>query len=371
MTRRVLAYAIIFACTLALVSSGFHALRQARRPALDPAGDLPDKTAFYLAHAGSYNLIFLGDSRAYCALHPELLDPLLGTRSINLAHWAHWLPTQYPQIRDIAPRVAPGTTVVWSLGEQNFEPGPILGKYPIGFSAVPEYLALGFNPGQLAENLAEFQPALFLLARRADILERLKNSEDTPLARSGDAPGAQAAAQAGAAGELERRALARPGVLHAEVQAPQGRPVAVSLRMGGGGYLLDELEPGHFRARQQPPQPRSGPLRLVPDPPRWALFLAALDRMRTSGLRVVVNVLEEAPHMYPDRERLAAVRAFMDGPVRREVEARGFAFVRADLDRLGDADYFDYNHLNSRGAEKYAALLAPVLRPHLPKGGRP
>ena len=64
-------------------------------------------------------------------------------------------------------------------------------------------------------------------------------------------------------------------------------------------------------------------------------------------------------------QALAAWRALMREQVRPEVERRGFVYLRADLDRLDDADYFDHNHLNSRGIATYSRLLAPLLAPLL------
>jgi hypothetical protein len=51
--------------------------------------------------------------------------------------------------------------------------------------------------------------------------------------------------------------------------------------------------------------------------------------------------------------------------VRPKVESRGFPYVTTDLERLQNDDYFDYNHLNSNGIEKYAPMLAAALRPLL------
>ena len=44
-----------------------------------------------------------------CGMHPDVIDPLLGRRSLNLSRWAHWLPTQYPFTQDLLPLVPAGT----------------------------------------------------------------------------------------------------------------------------------------------------------------------------------------------------------------------------------------------------------------------
>jgi hypothetical protein len=40
------------------------------------------------------------------------------------------------------------------------------------------------------------------------------------------------------------------------------------------------------------------------------------------------------------------------------------AYVRSDWDVLSGADFFDYNHLNQDGIDKYNRMLAEALRPH-------
>jgi hypothetical protein len=42
-------------------------------------GNLIDRLAGYREHGADYNLVFIGDSRTYCGMHAELIDPLLKT----------------------------------------------------------------------------------------------------------------------------------------------------------------------------------------------------------------------------------------------------------------------------------------------------
>jgi hypothetical protein len=85
-------------------------------------------------------------------------------------------------------------------------------------------------------------------------------------------------------------------------------------------------------------------------------------------VRLVVNEVEEAPYVYITPERRDDLRRFMREQVRREVNARGFPYVRVDFDQLSDADYFDFNHLNQDGIRKYSRLLAERLQPVLGRG---
>ncbi len=364
--RRIISYALVFCITLALVSCLLYAKNKRVVSAPSPISNLPGKTAFYLSHAGEYDLVFLGDSRTFCTMQPELLDPLLGARSFNLSHWAHWLPTQFAHVQDIVERIPKNATVVCSLGSFNFLAAQIRDAYPIGLRNVPRYLSLGIPLSVMEENLVALNPLTYLYSRRGALLERAKDlAARTLWARGGGPPVPPDSLGPPDVSGIEREFSRRPGVMRVEVQFAEGRPVAVSQFMAGGGYLLEELDPAHFRAKQLGTKSAPHPAVFQPDAAYWSLFLAMLDLLREHRIHVVVNVLEEAPYRYPTRADLLKERRFMDGPVRREVEARGFVYLRVDLDQLDDADYFDYNHMNSRGVRKFSALFAAALAPHL------
>ena len=93
----------------------------------------------------------------------------------------------------------------------------------------------------------------------------------------------------------------------------------------------------------------------------WNAFIAILEIFAASKVRLVVNELEEAPFMYGHPLVREKHRSMMRERVQPEIERRGFAYIRADLDQLSDDDYFDYNHMNSKGIEKYTPMLAQLL----------
>jgi len=98
-------------------------------------GYLHQRLAYYAEHRDEFDLVFVGDSRTYCGIPPAVMDPLLEARSLNLAVPAHWLPTQYPFLRDLLDCLRPGTTVVLSLGPLNFVPASeaIQTGYPLSW----------------------------------------------------------------------------------------------------------------------------------------------------------------------------------------------------------------------------------------------
>lgn len=136
------------------------------RSASQSGGNLIQKLAYYKAHGDQFDTVFLGDSRTYCGLHPEQLDPLLGAHSYNLAHWSNWFPTQYAFLQDFLPHLRPGTTVVWSLGHVNFVDAAIQPAYPVGWHRLARYGDLGFGVGDLWANLMEWTPGTNVVTPR-------------------------------------------------------------------------------------------------------------------------------------------------------------------------------------------------------------
>jgi hypothetical protein len=316
-------------------------------------GNVVAKIAAYRQSPTDYHLLIIGDSRAFCAFQPDLLEQQGLKRVVNLAHWGVWMPAQYALLRDILPHIPPGTTLVWSIGSIGFLTGDILPNYPLGWGNVPILLKAGFQPARMAENLFLTLPPLGVLANRIALRERGDQILERPL-------------QLGPAtlDEAEQTGLPAALVGRVEMFRDQGRAVSRGVFKTNGAYLRQEIDPAFYRARQHagsvPPY--------QPDPAYLALFAEILDMLKASGVRVIVNELEEAPWSYGSHQQRQQVRDWMRTTIRPQVEARGFPYVRVDFDQLTDADYFDHNHLNSQGAETFNRLMAPLLSRHMPQG---
>jgi len=366
-SRAALRYALAFAAAwltinLALYAVETSGLRQ------DPAGTLTQKMSFFAHHAADYDLVFVGDSRTYCAMHPDLIDPRLGTHSINLARWANWFPTQYPQFQDLMPLLEDGTVVVWSIGRQNFRPiGERLHTaYPVGLANVPYYLGLGFPPGSLTDNLLFNNPTTTLVGW----LPQLRSSLDARLDRDvwrdrpDDAPARPTAASIRS---LLDKVEAQAETARWELRVDDGITTSLAVQKKNGAYERFEIDHEYFRRKQRENAVEvaarvADEAPFEPAPEYWRLFLAMLDLFEQHGVRLVVNELEEAPYVYLTDARRWQERRFMHDRVAPEVRRRGFDYIRVDFDRLTDEDYFDYNHLNSRGIEAYTELIVHELR---------
>jgi hypothetical protein len=339
-------------------------------PRLDNYPSLLNRTAWYRQHAADYNLVFIGDSRTFCGIHPFLLDPLLGTSSINLAVLAHWFPTQLPEIADLASHIPKGTTVVWSVGVVNFvTPGSIQRTYPVGFYNAARYLWWGAQTKGLLDNLLFYNPALYFLSERESTKQQFENflrkpaplpQRAAPAATVGAAPSQNPDPHAAEASELLVEYQKNPEVSTADLETVDGRLTAAIIQFRRGGYYRIELDHDYFVRKKSEVTFRWGPVST--DPASFRMFEDALQIFKAHDIKLVVNEIEEAPFMYSDKQWH---RDFMRDVVEKRVRELGFSYIRAGFDRLSDDDYFDYNHLNSRGVARFMPMLAEQLRPYV------
>lgn len=331
------------------------------------------KRDIYLAAPEDYGVVFFGDSRTFCAFHPDLLEAPLGVPGYNLSFWANWLPTQYAYIADVAPHIPPGTVFVWSLGHVNFTAGKIRQVYPVGWPRLFEMLDLGFDFADLRENLFAYTPVLWTFGYRDRIMEEL----DARLDRRPWPPGAEAAAPDSGSEDVVGALVARyggaDGTAGTEVYRDGADVASVALYKRNGAYLRIETKPEFYRRRQRRTvDQRAATLEpFMPDLRYLELFLRSLDVLQKNGVRVVLNEIEDAPHHYRSSAARDTARAFMRDYVRAEAGRRGIPYLRADFDRLKDGHYFDHNHLNRVGVATYTEMIAPLLKPYVTAAADP
>jgi hypothetical protein len=381
LTRRIATYLLTFLFAFALVSSAFYLVQVKGRGASVTRESLPAKVRWWRAHRADYDVLFLGDSRTYTNVHPELLDPVLGTHSLNLSTFANWFPTQLAMVRDVVHDIPPGTTVVWSVGQSNFLQKiglAVTTAYPIPLRETFRYAALGFDPWRLALNVGTYLPITSLVPHAHSIRRVILEQADRPLLRVTTLAEAKSSAP-----ERILRMVAlqdeyahKPGTGRARIDVSGGEIISVTQYMNGGGYYRTELAPAFFRAKQDEylngelggtlddAAARTAPLP-PPEPALVTLFEDILDEFARAGVRVVVVEMQEAPFTYRNPLMHPRFRELMDGLARPRVERRGFAYVVPDFSGIESADFFDYDHLNSRGVEKFSAALGPLLAPHV------
>lgn len=345
-------------------------------PALGANMPLPSRVQFYLNDPSPYSVIYLGDSHTYCAMHPEIIEKYLPElHGLNLSNFTHWFPTQYSMINDIVARIPKNTIVVWSISHVNFDDqgvNSIQRVYPMSLAAAVRLLAWGTGqPGGLFDNLAYYHWPLYLPIALRELHAAVDTEANQPFVAAGSSTQRQSTSDidqqmAQEIQTLSSEALSDPNVVYAEVTTDQGRPTSVVKFLRRGGYYRTEMDPQFFRRKQA--ETASGTGRPAPAtepwptyPLQWRLFTAMLDLFELHRVHLIVNELEEAPYTYQSKAARDAWRRLMFEHVRPEVERRGFLYARADLDALEDDDYFDYNHMNSKGIAKYSPMIAAIL----------
>jgi hypothetical protein len=379
--QRALTYIVIIVFVYMGASTGYYNASELRWTKVGLDAPLEHKLHYYQDHAHEYDVIFIGDSRTYCDIQPGLFDAYRGTRSVNLSRFAHWFPTQYPFVKDLIPQLAPGTSVVWAVGHQNFF--PVEGgtsNYPISPGDMLSYVEWGFSWSSLFQNFTEFNPLLRLYADRGKIRKKLLDLSDKPFGLFADArisspiPNIQETIEA-----LHLRLSNDPGVARVEVTTDGDRITSAVLYKKAGSYYRMELDYEYFREKQtqflleiggrlSDEAARVWPVPAVPDELYGKLFVHMLEMFRRADIRLIVVELEEAPFVYRNPIIREHYRTFMWKTVRPTVESYGFHYVRLPLDQLDDTDYFDFNHMNSRGIEKFTPLLSQALKPYVASG---
>lgn len=338
--------------------------------------DLKHITNFYKKNSNQYNMLFVGDSRTYCGIHPHLMDARLKRHSINIASFAHWFPTQYPQIEEVLPFIPKNTVVVWSIGHQNFHKiadwrWAHNSAYFIGYRNIIKYITMGIPVRVIINHLwrsSSFGKGLIWVKRNYIMtLNRImqpvralkkpdanKKRLTSPYAKFKKYNTDQEAVN------LVKKWFRSPLKLRSEKNIDDGRLTAVTIKTKMGDYIRIELMPDYFRDKQREWWKKNNNVneKYKLDNSFWDLFVATLDLFQKNNIKVIVNEIEEAPFFYDKKGFYTEGQDFLREKVRPYVEARGISYIRADFSQLDNSDYFDYNHLNSKGGQKYADLLS-------------
>ena len=347
-------------------------------PALGADKPLESRVQYYLSDPKRYTAIFLGDSRTYCGIHPELIEKYVPEmKGINLASFAHWFPTQLSEVRDIVAAIPANTIVVWSVGHQNFRPiNAIQRVYPISILDGLKIIlsSKGKPPNGLLDNIFYYHWPLYLPVALQDARDRLQRAANAPFANWVITPAGAELRSNGRSPAvhddvdgLKEVALAETDVASVAVTEDGGQPTSIIRYYRRGGYYRTELDPAFFR-RKQSEFPVGYRLSAInqdvppPDALYIALFRETLDLFASRRIKLVVNELEEAPFTYGDQASREAYRQFMRVWIQPEVERRGFVYARTDLDALNDDDYFDWDHLNSKGITKYTPMISNIIK---------
>ena len=336
------------------------------------------KTKYFVKNRDHFNCVFIGDSRTFQAIDPQVIDHFLGTSSYNLGGAANWFETQYAQLSDILPTLSQDTIVVWSIGHNNFASpyNYVTASYPLRWSQLLLYWRYGFSWNELKGNFftyhligpyARWIPGLSVYKARTDYYEALKEKIDLPVV----SPHADFPKHKTEVRQMPnffkfsivyREMMENKGVSKVSTVTGGDKITGALIYKNRGVLLLMELDPEYFLQKKMEEE-RLPVLEETfrPDPRYLKLFDAILDLFQKYKIRVVVNEFEYAPYAYGNSENYEKYNVFMKSIAER-VEKRNIPYVRVFRMLFNDDDYYDVNHLNYSGAEKYSAWLAKALK---------
>ena len=377
-SRRVLIYLAVFAIFFGIFNAGvmladnLHKQRYITEDVADLSGSglLPEKRDFYLNNTERYDVLFLGDSRTLCGLHPDMLKPYTGLEGFTLAHWSNWLPTQYALIKDIIDDIPQDTLIVWSVGGDNFGLSPIEEIYPISWSNGISLAKAGYPAGDIINNLLYYTSVTSVIGQRVRVFNFLNTALAYPLASQVSEQSVARTPSANTAdeGEMLRVFREEEGIGYIRTWYDQGRLVSVAQYKTNGAMLRTEIVPDFYRGKQAELTRTAVSENIHFNPTSWKIFTDILAMLQERGLRVVVNEMDLTPHRYVDQEDHWKTQDILRAKLKPVVESYGFDYVHVNYKKFTDEDYFDYNHMNAKGVKKFSADLGPQLKAIIERG---
>lgn len=333
-----------------------------------------EKTDFMKKHSDDYDLIFIGDSRSCIGIDPEIISSHTGDSVLNGASLANWFQTQYPQYNRLAPYLK-GKTVVWTINNTNFSGSVDFGAFSMNPKEFIYYIKLGFEPGDIIDNLLMNYLDHEVIFLNDDALKNILNSKMEKVVYRGAAqetPDGKKinVADAGRDPEYDEnlircmnRAKEQNGIVLRSGYADDTKKPEVIYKIAKSNGQLEycELDSKYLRSSQEMNLSEHTALtEFNGDPKFMKLFDAMLENFKRNDVYLIVNEYHDAPYNYVDQSNNRAYAEFMK-KIRAKVESMGFQYITVDFSSFSDDDYFDHNHLNTDGSIKYSHILGKRL----------
>ncbi len=390
MTKQIVKYLFFFVLNLIVLNlvTYYVLLKYQKTPEFKAlnCGSLPEKFEFYKANKEKYKMLYFGDSRTYTNINNLQLDTLLNTKSYNIAMWANWFPNQYAFLQDLLPEIPDGTTLIYSLGHQNFSFAEVQDAYPINADRIKEYYTWGFSSSDLKKPLRQSQtipsPNLLLYHGEVNNWFSKKLKKFLAVIFSGNRKQKEVlennsnhqVASAVSSFDILKNKLANLPEVEKIVDFKYHDTISsYEVYWRRGNYWRIELDSLYFRNKQRhnilanlKQMKLENWQKFTIDERYWRNFEAiiALMKKHQKRLNIIFNEVVEAPNQYLVNNR-SIYEKVMDTKVKGYVQQNGFQYIKVYASDLPDHYYFDYNHLNNKGCCIYSARLADTLKSHL------
>lgn len=320
-------------------------------------------------NADNFDIIFFGDSRTYVGIDPDIVSNITGKRAFNYGSMSHWFQTQYPQLKQMAPYLK-NKTVIWTIGHINFGKSTQSKEVNNTFYLTPkdyiEYLLLGYEPDEIFDNLLLFFTRHHFVLFYKDLIQRKFNNileekisfkkyekqflKDIPLYTDKK-------------GKIAKSVYNKYDDIF-EMDFTDGKEVKdvmCHVFRKNGQMVFIEINSDYLRGCQKECE---GQLRVLhafdADKKYEEIFNRMLKIFKKWNVDLIVNEYWDAPYHYNIQANTRIYRDYMSR-IEEKIKSYGFRYIKTDFSDFTDELYFDYNHLNSVGSEKYSKRLGRVI----------
>lgn len=322
----------------------------------------------------SYDLIIWGDSRTYLGVDPDVVSFHTGLKAFNYGSMAHWFSTQYSQLKRMIPYLK-DKKVVWIIGRINLNVldsnNPDVNQnFYLDINDFFEYWHMGYSPNVLIDNLMlRYLPSKSILFRKDALQDRLSGFLDKSVFNSN--PSGTKNTELIAEQKIIDTAIANvkniyPDAISSDLAHGKNETnVLVDIILQNGQRPQYEVKPDYFRSLQkQWAAEISSTGDYTVNPIMLRLLNKILALFRDNKIELIVVEYRDAPYQTTSTSVHNSHRSILD-MIQNIVLSSGHTYLKPDMSSLYDSDYFDYNHLNSIGAQKYSTILGTALAHHL------
>ena len=375
MKRTIIFYILYFISFIALFNFLLFSLAKIKKP-YPLNTPLLSKLSSYKLNSDNYKVVFFGDSRTYTNINNEFFDSLNACNSFNLAHWSNWFPTQYAMFLDLLPNIPKGTTLIWSIGHQNFSQAldwqAIPTVYPIN-NYFTSYFEWGFDFKSIINNIQNYTALIVLQPRWAINWKKefLKNNflvpkffkvnHDNDISEKKDL-NINLDSNLTKFLVIKNKYLKKQKIKSVEKVLSNNKITSAVLKWSQGNYSRIEIDSNFFRTKQEEDLAQNPPSFKKTDDRYMKNFYEILEVLKKyeKKINIVVNFFEEAPYRYDSRNRNKYNNQIIK--VKQVLKKNNFKYVSVEFSNFKNSDYFDYNHMNYKGSIKYTKKFSKILK---------
>lgn len=317
------------------------------------------KMNHFKVNADKYDILLYGDSRTYLGINASMITNETGYKTFNYASMSHWFETQYLQLKKIG-KALQNRNIIWVIGEINFtEPAgkdKVQNHMTIGLQDFFKYLTWGYSVHDIYDNfLLNILPSRHLFFLENTIKIRFQNFLEKEVS---------------SLNEINIKDNSNSCTINSEnffnstkQYGKEGNLVGCFYFKNDGQLLFEEKDSKYLRARQSELSSKiNHELPYEISSKNEKLFEEILKIFKKNNVNLFVLEYKDTPYNYKEGSiRTNSIEQYMN-KVEEQVESFGFRYIEVDFSKFQESDYFDYNHLNSKGSKKFTKKIIEIIK---------